>query len=161
MAQEPGTFAGAKFYIGTTAAAANQSQFEADTYTEVTNLSNFGEFGGSANVIQFPVVSDKYVKKSKGTRNGGDPAVVVGRISDDPGQLLMRDAEQTKFYYNFKLEVEDATDAFHTNTVYYFRAIVASVVGQFGGNEDYRTETYNLGIYPGPLIVESELISSP
>jgi hypothetical protein len=159
--QEPSTFSGAKFYIGTTAAATNQTQFEADVYTEITNLSNFGEMGGSANVLQFPVVSDLYVKKQKGVRNGGDPAIVVGRISEDAGQIKMRQAEQTKYYYNFKLELEDAEDEFHTNTVFYFRAIVASVLGGFGGNEDFVTETYNLGIYPGPLIVESAIISSP
>lgn len=157
--QEPGTFAGSKFYIGTTVAAANESQFAADTYTEVKNLSNFGEFGGSANITQFPVVSDLYIKKSKGTRNAGDPAIVVGRTSDDPGQIEMREAEQTKFYYNFKLELSDAENENKTNTIIYFRAIVASVIIGTGGNEDYVTETYNLGIYPAALVIESEDVS--
>lgn len=159
--QEPGTFAGSVLSIGTTASATNQAQFEADTYTAISNLSNMGEFGGMSNILQFPVVSDTYVKKSKGTRNAGDPVIVVGRISDDPGQVAMRAAEETKFTFNFKLEVEDAEDANHTNTVFYFRAIVASATNQFGGNEDFRTETYNLGIQGKILIVETELIASP
>lgn len=161
MTQEPGTFAESKFYIGTTAAAPNQAGFEADTYTEVTNLSNFGEMGGAANILTFPLVSEKYFKKSKGARNAGDPAVVVGRISNDPGQIAMRAAEETKYTYNFKLEVADAEDEEHTNTIFFFRAIVASATKQFGGNEDFRTETYTLGIQGKLVIVESVEIPSP
>lgn len=165
-----GTFAGGKLSIGTTAAIDYSSyenavaDFEADFTAngmEVGGLNNMGEFGGAANVLQFPLVSDEFVDKSKGTRNAGDPAVIVGRISDDPGQIRMRAAEKTKFKYNFKLELEDAVDENHTNTIYYFRALVAGVPNQFGGNEDFVTETYTLAIYPGPTIVESELISSP
>ena len=162
-----GTFAGGKLSIGTTTAVdystpqTARDSFENDSYTEVGGLNNMGEFGASANVVQFPLVADEYVDKSKGTRNAGDPAIIVGRISDDPGQIKVRAAEKTKFKYNFKLELEDAVDENHTNTVYYFRALVAGIPNQFGGNEDFVTETYTLGIYPGPLIIESELIGSP
>lgn len=157
-----GTFAGSRLSIGTTAVinwATPEdalADFEADTYIEVGGLSNMGEFGATANILSFPLVTDNYVKKSKGTRDAGDPAVVVERISQDPGQKALRAGEKTKFYYNFRLELEDAEDANTSNTVVYFRAIVAGVPNQFGGNEDFVTETYNLGIYPGPLFVESE-----
>lgn len=162
-----GTFGGGKLYIGTTrpvdftSANTALSSFSADTYTEIGGLNNMGEFGASANVVQFPLVGDDFVDKSKGTRNAGDPAVVVGRISDDPGQIKVRSAERTKYKFNFKLELADAVDELHTNTVYYFRALVAGAPNQFGGNEDFVTETYTLAIYPGPLIVESALIPSP
>lgn len=161
MTQEVGTFAGGELSIGTTAAATTQNEFEADTYLSIAELSNMGEFGGAANILTFPVVSRLYNKKGKGSRNGGDPVVVVGRISDDPGQQAMRAAEQTNFTYNFKLEVPDAEGPNYTNTVIYFRAIVASATMQFGGPEDFRTETYALGIQGASLIVESELIVSP
>lgn len=162
-----GTFAGGELRIGTTAPIdfstpqTARTSFENDSYTKIGGLNNMGEFGGSSNVLQFPLVSDDFVAKSKGTRDAGDPAVIVGRISDDPGQLAVRAAEKTKFYYNFELELEDAEDELHTNTIIYFRAMVAGVPKQFGGNEDFITETYTLAIYPGPLIVESELIPSP
>lgn len=162
-----GTFGGGKLYIGTTrpvdfsSPLSARQDFEADTYTEIGGLNNMGEFGASANVVQFPLVGDDYVDKSKGTRNAGDPAVIVGRISDDPGQIKVREAEKTKYKFNFKLELADAVDENHTNTIYYFRALVAGVPNQFGGNEDFVTETYTLGVYPGPLIIESELITSP
>lgn len=155
------TFAGAKIYIGSTAAASTRSEFEAISFLEITNVSNMGELGAAANVLQFPVVSDDFVKKSKGTRNAGDPVLVVGRLPNDPGQVAVRAAEETKFFYNFKLELEDAETENHTNTVIYFRALVAGVPIQLGGNEDFVTESYTLGIYPRPLIIESEEIPSP
>lgn len=165
-----GTFAGGKLYMGSTAAINYTSRqtaiddFEADfttNGTEIGGLNNMGELGASANIVQFPLVSDDFVAKSKGSRNAGDPAIIVGRISDDPGQIKVRAAEGTKFYYNFKLELEDAENENMTNTVIYFRALVGGIPNQFGGNEDFVTETYSLAIYPRPLYVESELITSP
>jgi hypothetical protein len=160
------TLAGAKLSIGTTLAidfnsgdAAAQAGFEADTYTEIKEISNIGEFGAAANIVQFPVLSDDYVKKAKGTRNAGDPAIVVGYTADDPGQIAVRAAEKTKYYYNFKLVLADAQDENHTDTIIYFRALVAGVPKQFGGNEDFVTETYALGIFPGPLELPSESFS--
>lgn len=155
------TFAGSKIYIGTTMAAISQTQFEADSYTEINEVSNMGEFGSVANIVQFPTVSDDFADKAKGTRNAGDPALVVGRKSDDPGQIALRAAEATKFKYNFKVEIADATDEHHTNTIVYFRALVAGANIATGGNESFVTETYALGIYPRPLVVESALIPSP
>lgn len=153
------TFAGSKIYIGTTAAAASRSQFEADTFLEIKEVSNMGELGAAANILQFPIVSDDFVKKSKGTRNAGDPVLVVGRLPNDPGQVRVRQAEETKYFYNFKLEIADAINEEHTNTVIYFRALVAGVPMQLGGNEDFVTESYSLGVYPRPLIIESEHVT--
>ena len=161
------TFAGARLSMGTTAPidytsdSSAQTAFEADDYLEIHDVSNVGEIGSAANIVTFPVVSDDFVRKSKGTRNAGDPVIVVGRISDDPGQMRVRAGERTKFYYNFMLELADAVDEHHTDTVIYFRALVGGVPNQFGGNEDFVTESYALGIYPRPLIIESEFVTSP
>lgn len=162
-----GTFAGAKLYIGGTTAIdystdeAALADFESEDWVEIKEISNVGEIGAASNIVTFPLVSDDFVKKAKGTRNAGDPAIVVGRVSDDPGQIAVRDAEQTKYFYNFKLQLADAIDEIHTDTIIYFRALVAGVPNQFGGNEDFVTETYSLAIYPRPLIEESAHISSP
>lgn len=163
-----GTFAGGKLYIGTTLAIpfdqgeeAAIEAFEADSYTEIGGLNNMGEFGANANIVQFPLVSDDYVTKSKGTRDAGDPAVVCGRLSDDPGQILLRSGERTRFYYNFKLVLADAVDLNHTDTVIYMRGMIGGTPIQTGGNEDFVTETYTLALYPGPIIIESEEITSP
>lgn len=152
------TFAGAKIAIGSTAAAVTQTDFESDSYVNIDSVSNMGEIGAAANVLTFPIVTDDFVQKSKGTRNAGDPVLVVGRDSSDPGQIALRAAEKTRFFYNFRLELQDAENELMTNTVMYFRALVVGVTNQLGGVEDFVTESYTLGIYPGPLIIESAAI---
>lgn len=156
-----GTFAGSTLEIGTTLAASNEGEFSGDTYTMIGGLNNMGELGSIGNVVTFPLVSEDFVKKSKGTRNGGDPAVVVERMPNDPGQIKLRDAEETKFYYNFRLTIADAENENMTDTVIYFRALVVGVPVTTGGVEDFVTETYTLGIYPRPLTINSHAISSP
>jgi len=159
------TFSGAKLFIGTTAQInfttdeTALSGFAGDDYEEIGEISNVGEIGASANVVQFPIVSDDFVKKAKGNRNAGDPVIVVGYVADDVGQVRVRAAEKTKFYYNFKLQLADAIDENHTDTIIYFRALVAGVPKQFGGSEDFVTESYTLGIYPRPLEIPSESFS--
>jgi hypothetical protein len=159
------TFSGAKIYIGPTTQIDYTTDetarvaFEALSYTEIKEVSTVGEIGASANIVTFPIVSDDFVKKAKGNRNAGDPVIVVGRVPDDPGQVAVRAAERTKFYYNFKMVLNDAIDENHSDTVYYWRALVAGVPNQFGGGEDFVTESYALGIYPRPLIIESEVTS--
>lgn len=162
------TVAGSKLYIGpTTLIDFSQTeqniiqQFEALDYTEILGLSNVGEFGASANILQFPLISDEFVQKQKGTRNAGDPAIVVARLPDDAGQAAVRSGELTKFFYNFKLVDADAPTENHSNTTTYFRALIAGIPTQRGGNEDFVTETYALGIYPRPIVIFSSLISSP
>jgi hypothetical protein len=159
------TFAGAKLYIGTTLEVDFTSQltaladFESDAYEEIKEISNVGEFGAAANIVQFPIVADKYVKKAKGTRNAGDPAIVVGYTAGDPGQDAVRAAEDTNFYYNFKLVLADAINENYSDTIVYFRALVAGKPRQYGGVEDFVTDTYALAIYPGPIEVPSEVMS--
>lgn len=161
------TFAGAKLAIGTTAQIDYTTEesaiaaFEADDFVEIGEINNVGELGAAANIVQFPLVSEDFVNKAKGTRNAGDPVIVVGRVSNDPGQLRVRAAEKTKYKYNFRLTLADAVDENHTDTIIYFRALVAGVPMGFGGNEDFVTESYTLGIYPRPTIIESEFVTSP
>lgn len=160
-----GTFAGGVLRIGTTALIDFTSpetalaDFLDDDYVIIGELNNMGELGSVANIVQFPLVSDDFVQKAKGGRNAGDPAIIVGRKSDDPGQIRVRAGEATNFYHNFWLSINDAANENYSKTAVYFRAIIAGIPMQFGGQEDFVTETYTLGAYPRPLIVESALIS--
>ena len=45
------------------------------------------------------------------------------------------------------------------SAVFYCRAIVAGAEEPMGENEDFVTESYTLGIYPRPIIVESVLVT--
>lgn len=155
------TLAGAKVEIGTTAAinftsdATATVAFQADAYVLINEISNIGEIGPESNIVTFPVISDHFVRKAKGTANAGDPVLLVGYVADDAGQIALRAAEKKPYYYNFRLTLNDAVDDDHDPTVLYFRALVGSAKFGLGGNEDFVTNAYTLGIYPGPVVIPS------
>lgn len=160
------TFADSRLFIGGTDAIdysteqTARADFEAlNNFVEIEGLNNFGELGPTDNVVSFSLVKGRFSKKAKGEANGGDPVVVVGRISNDPGQIALRAAQKTKLYYNFKLISADADDETEGDTTFYFRALVASATKGFGGNEDFMTESYTLGVYPQPIEVPGEELS--
>lgn len=151
------TFGDAVLEIGTTLSipggtdAAQAAVFETDVFTPIAGVGDVGEFGGEVNIVKYPTLGDKFVRKMTGTADAGDPAIEVGNIAGDPGQLKLKAAAETKYYYNFRLTLADAASADETPTVIYFRAIVAGRVRQFGDVEGVLTATYTLAIYPKPV----------
>ena len=137
---------GSKFYIGTTQAAASQAEFEADTYTEVGEVENLGEFGDQANIITFASLADTRVRKFKGARDAGTMDVVVG---DDPlnaGQDAMVAAEGQPNDYNFKVELNDPTSLSGTPSVFYFRGKVLSKRMNVGDVNNVVRRTFQVGV---------------
>lgn len=126
---------------------------------EIEGINNLGEIGPTDNIVSFSLVKKRFSKKAKGESNAGDPVLLVGRLSDDPGQVRLRAAQKTKNYYNFKLIAADAESENETDTVIYFRALVGSATKGFGGNEDFMTEAYTLAIYPEPIVDEGATFS--
>lgn len=148
--------AGAKIYIGTTAAAANETQFAADTYTEIKEVEDLGELGDESEAITFAGLSEARVKKLKGARDAGTLVLVVGRDPLDAGQIAIKAAEKTSFEYNFKIVANDAPDADHTNSVYYFRGLVMSARDNYGQQNNVVRTTFNIGINTAILEVPAE-----
>lgn len=139
------TTAGAKIYIGTTAAAANLTAFEADTYTEIKEVEDLGEFGDESAEVEFTSIGDSRKRRYKGTRDAGVLELVCGRDPLDPGQVAALAAEQVKDAYNFKVVVNDAPVG-GTPTTYYFRALVMSAKNSFGTVDNIVKVTFNLAI---------------
>jgi hypothetical protein len=153
-----GTFSGAKVYIGGTDRFTDAPGYDGETWTEISEVANIGEFGPEANVLTYQTIGDEIVRKSKGTRDNGDLVLRYGYDGFDSGQNALRAAEDTKFIYNFKIELADKLDSNDTNTIYYFGAIVGSAKNQGGGNEDFVEEASTLGItteivYVAPTVV--------
>lgn len=139
------TTAGAKIYIGTTVAATNLSGFEADTYTEIKEVEDLGEFGDESAEVEFTSIGDSRKRRYKGTRDAGVLELVCGRDPLDPGQVAALAAEQVKDAYNFKVVVNDAPVG-GTPTTYYFRALVMSAKNSFGTVDNIVKVTFNLAI---------------
>jgi hypothetical protein len=118
---------GAKIYIGPVNAVADTpTAYSALSWTEVMEVESIGEFGDQASTITFTSLGDARVRKRKGVRDAGDLNVVVANDPLDPGQLALVAAQKTSFSYAVKVVLQDAADGNDTNSVSYFRALVAS-----------------------------------
>jgi len=148
--------AGAKIYIGTTAAATNEATFAADTYTEIKETEDLGELGDESEAITFAGLGDARVKKLKGARDAGTLVLVVARDPLDPGQIAIKAAEKTSFEYNFKIVANDAPTAEHTNSIYYFKGLVMSARDNIGQQNNVVRTTFNIGINSAILEVPVE-----
>lgn len=162
------TALGAKFYIGTTLPVDTSGteqdaidDFEADVYTEVKEIESLGELGDEANDVTFAALADARMRHLKGVRDAGVMEIVAGRDPADGGQQAMKAAQKTKYQYNFKIEVEDAVDENHTNSVFYYRALVQSARDEIGEADNVIRTTFNVGINTQVYELPSAFISTP
>jgi hypothetical protein len=124
---DPFTSAGSKLYVSATAPATyNQAGFAALTFTEVGEVTNFGEFGRVyASVTHNPVATRKTVKR-KGSYNDGTLALTLARVTADAGQTILRAALATDSSYSYKVEMQDGV-------FFYFSAQMMSYTANIGG----------------------------
>ncbi len=107
------TTAGARVYIGTTAANA-----ATDSYTEIGEVVSVGEFGRVYNMINHLPLASRGVKKFKGSYNDGDPVFGLGKDINDDGQAAVIAALASDFDYNFKIvDNDDVAPASATVTI--------------------------------------------
>ncbi|WP_024281224.1 hypothetical protein [Xanthobacter sp. 126] len=139
------TTAGAKIYIGTTTEAANLTAFQADSYTEIKEVEDLGEFGDESSEVEFTSIGDSRKRRYKGTRDAGVLELVCGRDPLDAGQVAALAAEKVKDAYNFKVVVNDAPVG-GTPTTYFFRALVMSAKNSFGTVDNIVKVTFSLAI---------------
>lgn len=120
------TAAGSKLYIGTTAAATDETTYEADTYVQVGTIEDLGEFGDAYSPVNFESLSDGRTQKFKGTADAGDMTLVVGFDGSDAGQTALKTAldDTGADNYNFKVTLNDAGSS--SPTTFYFSGKVMS-----------------------------------
>lgn len=115
-----------RIHIGTTAEADTLTEYEADTYVEVGEVEDLGEFGDESSIVTFAALNDGRMRKLKGIKDAGDMALVVAMDGDDEGQaaLVAAEKDSTSVGYNVKIELNDkgTTNA----TTFFFRAQVTS-----------------------------------
>lgn len=148
------TASGTKIYIGGTDEATELADFEADSYVEIGEVEDGGEFGDESEQINFTSLGDGRVRKLKGPRDAGSQNIVVGDDMTDEGQQAMDAAEQTPFDYNFKVEPNDAATLGGTNSVHYFRGKVMSRRRNIGNASNVLRKTYVVGINSAIIEVE-------
>lgn len=125
------TAAGSKLSIGTTATATDATTYAADTYVEVGEIENIGEFGDEVSSATFTALAKRRVRKFKGTYDAGDLTLTVGFDSGDSGQTALNTAlkNEGSADYNFKVEFEDGD-------IFYFSGKVMSRRISVGAADD-------------------------
>lgn len=152
------TSAGSKVYIGTTAAAANLAQFEADTYEEIGEIVTIGEFGRVYDEITHTSIGNRATRKFKGAFNDGNLDLGLGRDAADAGQAAARLALDSDDDYNFKVELNDDSvgDTDTEPTIFYFRGKVMSYTTNINDVNSVVQSSMSIGIQSGTLIESPE-----
>ena len=139
------TTAGAKIFIGTTAAATSLTTYAADSYVEIKEVEDLGEFGDESAEVEIQTIGDARKRRVKGPRDAGLLALVCLRDAQDAGQTALIAAEKTDLAYNLKIVADDAP-AGGTPTTFYMRVMVMSAKLSFGGADQVTKITFALAI---------------
>lgn len=131
--------AGAKISIGgttvsTKATAWADSDFSAQSWTEIDGWETMGALGDSAESIVTQLIGRQRDLKMKGTRNAGTMENNFAIIRANAGQIALRNAEADDANYAFRIQFDDTpAGAAPTPTTVYFIGLVMSAREQGGG----------------------------
>lgn len=147
--------AGARLFIGTSAIPTIPTdyvdgdvllEFVADSYIEIGEVEDLGEFGDESETITFTSLADSRTRKLKGPRDAGELTLVVGDDVLDDGQAALEAAERTPLDYNFKVILNDARTLGGENSVHYFYGKVMSKRRNVGQANNVIRRNFAVGI---------------
>lgn len=103
------TAAGCIFSLGTKTGADTEAEYKADTYVEIGEIEDLGEFGDTFSAVNFTSLRDGRVRKYKGTADAGDITLALGLDNSDAGQAAVKVAhkDRSKGDYNVKITLND------------------------------------------------------
>lgn len=145
------TASGAKLFIGNANANRNTTleEFQADSYIEIGEIEDLGEFGDESERIKFTALSDGRTRTFKGPRDAGEMTLIVGDDPSDEGQVALEAAEATPFDYNFRVELNDAVTLGGENSTHYFIGKVFSKRRNVGAANNVVRRNFAIGINSG------------
>lgn len=103
----------------TTPATFDVAGYEASAmvFTTVGEITDFGEFGRTYNLVRHNPVANRGTVKKKGSFDEGSMALKLGLDTDDAGQIIMKAATQSDNDYSFLVTTPNGDK-------YYFQAQV-------------------------------------
>lgn len=110
MAWEPGITQTAGSTVAIGSSVASQSDELADTYTEISEITDVGSFGKLYTLVKFVSLSNRRERKFKGTYNTGSLSLKCGRDISDDGQAAVYSARDSDVNYNFRVRFHDESD---------------------------------------------------
>ncbi|MBS6036511.1 MULTISPECIES: hypothetical protein [Pseudomonas] len=156
------TAAGCRLAIGGKTGAGTETEYKADTYVDVGEIEDLGEFGDTFNPVNFTSLRDGRVRKYKGTADAGDMTMVVGLDNGDVGQKAVAVAhkDRSKGNYNIRITLNDGDPGASPPvlpTTYYFGVKVMNNKVAAGSADNVVRRNVTLGIntdileiLPGP-----------
>ncbi|MBA6119413.1 hypothetical protein [Pseudomonas putida] len=156
------TAAGCRLAIGSKTGAETETEYKADTYVDVGEIEDLGEFGDTFNPVNFTSLRDGRVRKYKGTADAGDMTMVVGLDNGDVGQKAVAVAhkDRSKGNYNIRITLNDGDPGASPPvlpTTYYFGVKVMNNKVAAGSADNVVRRNVTLGIntdileiLPGP-----------
>lgn len=145
------TAAGCRLAIGTKAPADDKAGYEADTYIDVGEIEDLGEFGDTFNSVTFTSLGDGRTRKYKGTADAGDLTVTVGLDNGDEGQQAVKaaHADRSKGNYNIRVTLNDGDPTANPvvlPTTFYFGVKVMNNAVAAGNADNVVRRNITLGI---------------
>jgi hypothetical protein len=119
---------------------------EALAFVEIGEAEDLGEFGDEASEITFTALSNRRVRKFKGTFNAGTITCQVGSDPSDAGQAAMIAAFASDLDFPFKVELNDQITVGGTPTILYFIGKVMSKRRNVGNVENVVRQNFPIGI---------------
>ncbi|WP_372030065.1 hypothetical protein [Pseudomonas kurunegalensis] len=156
------TAAGCRFFIGSKTGADTETKYKADTYVEVGEIEDLGEFGDTFSSVNFTSLKNGRVRKYKGTADAGDLTLTVGLDNGDAGQNAVKTAhkDRSKGDYNIKITLNDgdpdASPAI-SPTTFYMRGKVMNNTVAPGAADNVVRRNVTIGINSDIL----ELLPAP
>lgn len=148
MSGHVNTAAGAKLFIG--GPNSNRSSvladYQADSYVEVGEVEDLGEFGDESEAVNFTALSDGRTRKFKGPRDAGTMTLVVGDDPTDEGQIAMEAAEAQPLDYNFYVELNDKLTLGGENSRHYFIGKVMAKRRNVGQANNVVRRNFTIGV---------------
>ena len=146
------TAAGCRIGIGSKNGADTEALYKADTYVDIGEVEDLGEFGDTFSSVTFTSLRDGRVRKYKGTADAGDLTLAVGLDNDDLGQAKLKIAhkDRSKGDYNIKITLNDgdpdATPAPLLPTTFYLRGKVMNNTVAAGAADNVVRRNVTIGI---------------
>ena len=115
-----------RFYTGSVAGTSidTAEEFDALTFTEISQIQDLGDFGDAAEDGTFGVVNDDRLHYRKGLVDGGMLPLVLSYDPDDDGQAALEAASASRSNYAFKIELGGIPGVPPAGEVFYFRGRV-------------------------------------
>jgi hypothetical protein len=129
------TSSGCRLYIGPVAASSidTEAEFEALSYTEISQIQDLGEFGDVAEGISFSVINDERQQHRKGSQDGGVLPLILSYDLGDAGQAALKVASASRSNYAFKILFGGTPGVPPTEEAFYFRGRVLRFRTEVGG----------------------------